>query len=178
MGSPSPQDGCWLLLKASSGSRAWLLALECETLSLPNTAMEVLGHPHRAVALDRQKSWSQEAGLDGGTAGSCRETFPGPQSESVFRLSPGSGPRGGPSLESPEVCSCSWDHPMRWGLLDPGETCGAEEGRYFLSTIYVCVRVCVSECLTRSGACLTSEPGIYTAPRWRLQFILSERIIN
>ena len=178
MVSPPPQDGCWLLLKASSGSTAWLLALECETLSLPNTAVWVLGHPHRAVALDRQKSWSQEAGLDRGTAGSCGETFPGPQSESVFRLSPGSGPKGGPSLESPEVCSCSWDHPMRWGLLGPGETCGAEEGRYFLSRIYVCVRVCVSECLTRSGACLTSEPGIYTAPRWRLQFILSERIIN
>ena len=28
MGSPSPQDRCWLLLKASSGSGAWLLALE------------------------------------------------------------------------------------------------------------------------------------------------------
>lgn len=40
----------------------------------------------------------------------------------------------------------------------------------------VCVRMC--EYLTRRGACLTSEPGIYTAPRWRLQFILNERIIN
>lgn len=38
--------------------------------------------------------------------------------------------------------------------------------------VYVCVSV------QQGGAGSTSEPGIYTAPRWQLWFILSERIIN
>lgn len=97
-------------------------------------------------------------------------------------LRPGqrSDPRVGPSLGSPCLQL----------LLGPPHAMVATEALrdlrrpggegYFLSRIYVYVRVrvCVSECLTGSGAWLTSEPGIYTAPRWRLQFILSERIIN
>ena len=123
------------------GSRVW------KPLPSPTQPCECSSHPHGAAALDRQKSGSQEAGLDRGTAVSCGETFSGPQSESVLRPSQGSDPRGGPSLGSPDVCSCSWDHPMRWRLPSPRETCGAEERRYFLSRIYVCVRVCACVCV-------------------------------
>lgn len=60
-------------------------------------------------------------------------------------------------------------------LGPPYETCkvwvggGCRSGRgrgaswYSFSGIYMCVRLCVCECLTSHGACSISEPGIYTA---------------
>lgn len=79
MGSPPQMDP-----EASSGPlslRLRLSALESEGLSSPRQSCGCSGHPHRDVALDRQKSGSQEARLDPGTAGSCGKTFPGPQCE-------------------------------------------------------------------------------------------------
>lgn len=109
-GIPSLPPGCWLLPKTSLGftfSKALAISSGVRK-PLPSLTQPCgcSGHPHRDVALDRQKSRSQEAGPDRGTAGSCEETFPGPQHEAA-QAWPGKWPIGGSKPRVPDVCSCS-----------------------------------------------------------------------
>lgn len=116
----------------------------------------------------------KKLGLTRGQLAPVGRPSPDP-SVGLLRPGQGSDPRVGRAL-GPRCLQLLLGPPHEMVATEAPRDLGGPRGVF--SGQDLCVCACVSEYLTWSGACSTSEPGIYTAPRWRLQFILNERIIN